>query len=160
MTYRDRIICRAVGRATPWQRSGMIILGLLTTACIDASGPSSAVRLRTEFMPVIVAPGDTLVIRAVLTNPTARRLDVGVSCGPPALFEVRARTGEPIYPIPLNATFTCERSDLHDLEPGETDTVQVRWHVSAARGQYEVRSGFRGVRGLERLTSPATLTIR
>ena len=144
-----------------WLRSSVLVVGLLTTGCTEASGPSFAVGLRTEVTPGAVASGDTVVLRAILTNPTTRRVDVKVSCGPPVLFEVRGRTGVPIYPISLDATFTCDRIDMHDLEPGETDTVQTRWHVNASAGRYEVRSGFRGVSGLERMATPAAvLTIR
>lgn len=147
-------------RTPPWLRAGLLMVGFLASGCTESSGPSFAVGLRTEVTPRALARGDTLLLRAILTNPTARRLDVGASCGPPVLFEVRARTGEVIHPIPLSLTFTCDRIDVHELEPGETDTVLTRWRVSAAAGRYEVRSGFRGGSGLERVTSPATLTIR
>ena len=76
------------------------------------------------------------------------------------LFEVRGSTGELVNPIPPDAVFTCERRDYHDLEPSEIDTVITRWPATAAAGAYSVRSGFRGERGLERLTSPIALTIR
>lgn len=155
-----RIVRRASYRLTLWKRHSVLASGLVVSACTDTSGPSAVVQLRTEIAPAVVAPGDTLMIRAILTNPTMRRLDVGAACGPPVLFEVRAGTGDAIYPIPLSATFTCERSDVHELEPGETDTVSTRWSVTAAVGQYAVRSGFRSESGLQRLTSPATLTIR
>lgn len=142
------------------QRSGAYVCGLLILACSDASGPTSVVTVRTEVTPATVAIGDTVVFRAILTNPSARRLDLGSVCGPPVLFEVRASTGDVTYPIPLDLTFTCERTDVHDLEPGESDTVSTRWRVSATAGQYSVRSGFRNGQRLQRLTNPIALTVR
>lgn len=147
-------------RARLMRYSRVCIAGLLVGACTEASGPLDVVRLRTEISPAVVATGDTLAIRAILTNPTNRRLNLSVGCGPPVLFEVRTSGGDLISPIAPNLTFTCERIDAHDLEPGEVDTLSIRWRVSATAGQYEVRSGFQSVSGLQRLTSPVTLTIR
>lgn len=146
--------------ATMWHRRGALLVGVLLTACTEASGPSFVVALRTELASTTVMRGDTLLIRAILVNPSSRRLDVGSSCGPPVLFELRPSAGDPIYPVPLDATFTCERVDVHELEPGETDTVSTLWRADAPAGRYTVRSGFRSAKGLERLTTPATLTIR
>ena len=158
----DRRFRRAESGAPrgPW--GSVFVFGLLLGACTDASGPSSVVNLRIEISPATVTMGDTVVFRAILTNPTARTLDMGSGsgCGPPVLFEVRGSTGELVNPIPPDAVFTCERRDYHDLEPSEIDTVITRWHVTAAAGAYSVRSGFRGETGLERLTSPIALTIR
>jgi len=125
---------RAESGAPRWPRSSVVVFGLLLGACSDASGPSSVANLRTEISSATVTMGDTVVLRAILTNPTARKLDMGSACGPPVLFEVRRSTGELISPIPLDAVFTCERRDYHDLEPSESDTVITRWPVTAAAG--------------------------
>jgi len=158
----DRRFRRTESGAPRWPRSSIFVFGLLIGACTDASGPSSVVNLRTEISSATVTMGDTVVFRAILTNPTARTLDMGSGsgCGPPVLFEVRGSTGELINQIPLDSVFTCERRDFHDLEPSEIDTVITRWPVTASAGSYSVRSGFRGKRGLERLTRPIALTIR
>lgn len=143
-----------------WKRRGLLVVGLTLAACTEASAPFFKADLRTEVAPATVTAGDTVVLRAIMTNPTAQRLDVGGACGPPVFFEVNPSAGDPLYPIPLDLPFTCERNDLHDLEPGEVDTLTVRWRVPAAAGQYSVRSGFRTANGLERLSSPVALTVR
>jgi hypothetical protein len=160
MTTFVRIVRRGADCVTQWQRIGLFACGLLTTACAESSGPLSVVTLRTEIAPASVSQGDTVVMRAILTNPSTRQLDLASPCGPPVLFEVRSSSGDLIYPIPLNTAFTCERNDGHDLAPGEVDTVYARWRVTAAAGQYTVRSGFRSEANLRRLTSPIALTIR
>ncbi len=150
----------AMPGAGHWKRRGVLVIGLAIAACTESSAPFFAADLRTEVAPAVVTAGDTVVLRAIMTNPTARRLDVGGACGPPVFFEVNPSAGEPLYPIPLDLPFTCERNDLHDLEPGEVDTLTTRWRVPTAAGQYSVRSGFRTASGLERLTVPVSLTIR
>ncbi len=154
----------AHNEATPgaghWKRRGTLLIALGTAACTESSAPFFAADLRTEVAPAVVTAGDTVVLRAIMTNPTARRLDVGGACGPPVFFEVKPSAGDLLYPIPLDLTFTCERNDFHELEPGEVDTLLTRWRVPATVGQYSVRSGFRTANGLERLSAPVALNLR
>lgn len=147
-------------RGKDWKRRGLLVVGLTIAACTESSAPFFSADLRTEVSPAIVTAGDTVVLRAIMSNPTSERLDVGGACGPPVFFEVNPSAGDPLYPVPLDLAFTCERNDFHDLEPGEVDTLTTRWRVPAAAGQYSVRSGFRTASGLERLTSSVALTVR
>lgn len=133
---------------------------MLLAACSAPAGPFPDVQLHTEVTPSSLASGDTATIRAVLHNPTTSAIEVGVLCGPPVLFEIRGPSSDaPIYPIPLDATFLCPGVDYHVLAPGETDTVSTRWKA-AVPGTFTIRSGFRTEAGLQRLTSPVTLTVR
>lgn len=129
-------------------------------SCSEPTGPFPAVQLRTEVAPHIISLGESAAMLAILHNPTSQRVEVNTACGPPVLFEVHTPTAEgPVYPIPLDAAWLCDGADYHVLEPGETDTVSTSWRPVAA-GSFAVRSGFRAGGHLERLTRPATLSVR
>jgi hypothetical protein len=146
------------GRFTTWPCFALVV-GLTVSACSETNAPYAGVGLRTEVAPATVLSGDTVVIRAVLTNPTARHVKFS-DCGPPVLAQVIGIRGDTVLSAPPNLTYTCERRDVHQLEPGEVDTLVARWRVSVPSGQYRVQSGFRRGEVLERLTSPVTLTVR
>lgn len=135
-------------------------LALSLTACEESNAPGYVVGLRTTLSRREAAPGDTVIIHAILTNGSDKTLKVGTSCGPPVLAEIRQGSAAPLYPVPLDAVFICPLLDVHTLDAGETDTVSIPWRVSVPAGSYTVRSGFRGTAGLERLTAPATLVVR
>ena len=141
-------------------RMATSLFALCLSACTESTDPWSSVGLRTEVAEATASAGDIVLIRAILTNPTTRQISINSQCGPPVLFELRTGSGSSIYPVPLDASFTCELTDVHILEPGETDTVAVRWRVAAATGVYEVRSGFVRTGGLQRLSAPVALVIR
>lgn len=145
----------------PATRSGLAGVAMIfLAACSAPAGPFPDVQLRTEVTPGSLASGDTAIIRAVLHNPTASTIEVGVHCGPPVLWEIRGPASDaPIYPIPLGAAFLCPGLDHHVLTPGETDTVSTQWQA-AEPGTFTIRSGFRTATGLQRLTSPVTLTVK
>lgn len=142
-------------------RRGMHVFAVvLLGACAAPAGPFPGVQLETEVTPNAAAGGDTVTIRAILHNPTERKVEVGGACGPPVLFEIRrSPSGAPIYPIPLEAAFLCPGEDYHVLDPGETDTVAISWRTPGP-GKFAVRSGFRSGSGLQRLTGPAILTVQ
>jgi hypothetical protein len=127
---------------------------------MNRTSPSPIVELRTQVAQATASAGDTVVVRAILTNPSTRQTYTSAGCGPPVRIETRAGSGSAIYPIPIEATFTCQLTDISTLEPGETDTLVVRWRVAAEVGEYGVRSGFLGSNGLLRLTAPVALSIR
>lgn len=129
---------------------------LALPGCRDATAAEERVTLRTEVVPATAAVGDTVLLRAILHNPTSRRAEFAL-CGPPVLFEVRTPAAAIVYPIPLDAAFACPGLDVHLLEPGERDTVSVRWRVTGDAGLYAVRSGFREGAGLARRSAPASL---
>ena len=130
-------------------------------ACSSALEPDPfpSVELRTEVTPTIVELGDTVTIRAIMRNTSGSVVDVGRGCGPPVLFELRD-LGSVVYPDRRDATFTCEGRDYHVLEPFETDTVVWRWRVAVGRGSWWVRTGFRNILTLERLTPAVVLTVQ
>ena len=123
------------------------------------AGPGSAVELRAEALPTAARAGDTVRLLAVLTNPTAQRVDLNLGCGPPVLFEVTTPAGAPVYPVPLDAGFECPLLDEHEIEPWETDTVAVAWRAPAAGGRYAVRAGFRAGGRLVGLTAPVRVQV-
>ena len=111
-------------------------------------------------LPPSVAAGDVVRLVAVAHNPTDATVDIGYQCGPPLAFEVTAPSGARLHPIPLDIPYTCERLDVHDVEPGETDSVAVDWTVPAATGRYQVRAGVRVHSALEWLTAARALVVR
>jgi hypothetical protein len=145
-------------RFTFWPCCVLLVV-LTVDGCSDANAPYAGVELQTEVVPATVSSGDTVLIRAVLTNPTARRVNFS-DCGPPVLAQVTGTRGDMVLLVPPNLAFTCERRDVHELERGEVDTVVALWRVAEPSGQYRVQSGFRRGEVLERLTSPVTVTVR
>jgi hypothetical protein len=135
-------------------------------ACAAGTDPDAAprvgagVELRAEALPAAVRSGDTVRLLAVLTNPTAARVDLNRGCGPPVLFEVTTPGGAREYPVPLDGAFTCPLLDEHALEPGETDTVAVAWRAPARAGRYAVRAGFRDGGRLVELTAPTPVQVQ
>jgi hypothetical protein len=136
------------------------LLVVFVTSCGEPNEPFAGVELRTQVVPATAWTGDTVVLRAILTNRSTRQAYTSAGCGPPVRIEIRAGSGSAIYPIPIDATFTCQLTDISILEPGETDTLVVPWRVAATVGEYGVRSGFLGSNGLLRLTAPVALSIR
>ena len=110
-------------------------------------------------LPPSVRAGDAVLLVATAHNPTDTTVVLGRQCGPPLAFEVTAPSGQRLYPIRLDVPYTCERLDVPDVEPGETDTVTVAWPVPAA-GRYRVRAGVRVRAELESLTAARELEVR
>jgi hypothetical protein len=132
----------------------------LVLACENALVPSEVIELSTEVTPSVLAAGDTVILRAIMRNPTSEAIETGLSCGPPVLFELRGDGGEVVHPLSLDGVWTCPLLDYHLLEPHETDTVVARWRVELNPAQWAVRSGFRNGARLERLSRPVNLTVR
>jgi hypothetical protein len=150
----------ARSRALPARALGVTGAALLTAlACSHPGSPRDAVLLRTEVAPGVAAPGDTVLLRAILKNPTARTIELGGACGPPALFEVRRPDGLVVHPLPLGGFYTCPALDSHRLEPGEQDTVATWWRVPPGAGEYAVRSGFRAGTRLVDRSRPVPLRV-
>ena len=129
----------------------------------------NAERLETVMVsrPTLVHAGDTLELIVTLHNPTATTVDMGMGgCGPSLLFEVTPPSGPRLHPIPLdlppNAAWTCDRRDIHDIEPGETDSLTIRWPAPAAAGRYQVWAGVRmpASPGLQRITPIDEFEVR
>ena len=141
-------------------RSIAAVAALGSAACAAGTGPAGGVELRAEAVPTAARVGDTLRLLAVLSNRTAARVDLNRACGPPVLFEVTTPGGARVYPVPLDAAFTCPLLDEHELEPGETDTVAVTWRAPAPAGRYAVRAGFRAGARLVDLTAPTGIQVQ
>ena len=142
-----------------FSRPFVVVAALAIGACARSLAPYDAVELRTEVAPTTFAVGDTVVIRAIMRNPTSTVVEPGRACGPPALFEFRNGSGAVVHPIALDGAFTCPGLDYHVLEPFETDTVLVRWRVELTPGPWSVRSGFRAGVKLDRLSPPVDVVV-
>jgi hypothetical protein len=117
-------------------------------------------QLALGALPPSLGAGEAVRLVATVHNPTDATVDLGQECGVPLAFEVTAPSGARIYPIPLGGPFTCERLDLHDIEPGETDAVTFEWSVPRATGRYRVRAGVRMLGRLERRTAAREFEVR
>ena len=135
------------------------VAALTLVACSRSLAPYDVIELRTEVAPAAFAVGDTVMIRAIMRNPTSTVIEPGRACGPPVLFEFRNGSGAVVHPIALDGIFTCPGLDYHVLEPFETDTVVVRWRVELTPGPWSVRSGFRAGSKLDRLSPPVGVVV-
>ncbi len=104
-----------------WKALTAVALTSTTLGCAGSLEPYETIELLTEVAPAIVSVGDTVVIRAIMRNPTNAVIEAGPACGPPVLFQFRDDRGQVVYPIPLNGAFMCPGLDYHVLEPYETD---------------------------------------
>lgn len=138
----------------------MLAAGLGSAACAGGTAPAPGVRLRAEALSPSPRIGETVRLLGILTNETAERVDLNAACGPPVLFEVTTPAGARVYPVPLDGAFECPLLDVHELEPGETDTVAVAWRAPAAVGRYAIRAGFRAGSRLEGLTAPRVVDVQ
>jgi hypothetical protein len=59
-----------------------------------------------------------------------------------------------------NGAFTCELGPHHFADPGETETLRLRWRVPAERGVYRAVTGLRGRGGLANRSAPAQFGVR
>jgi hypothetical protein len=96
-------------------------------------------RLSLDVTPSVAAPGDTLLFTVTAYNPTDETVDIGFSCGPALDAIVVPPSGEEISVVDSiyrDGLFHCQRLDQHDVEPGETDRVSLRWPAPSTTGRY------------------------
>jgi hypothetical protein len=132
------------------------ILG--TVGCSLTSSPADAALVTHISSPVSLAVTGQHVMVDVIARNSGRTTHHTIGCGPGLDVEVRAPDGGArliLSPLP----HICPLMDSNALEPGETDTVSVRWDVPFVVGEYELRGGVRAERGLIARSAPTRITV-
>jgi len=123
--------------------------------------PGVSVALTAE--PTSVNRGDTIYFRALATNHTSERIQIGGACGPPmdvALTGDGGQTRSALVDIAgPNGAFTCELAPHHHVEPNSTREQILKW-PAVARGEYRAVAGLRRSEGLGNPSSPLRIVVR
>lgn len=112
----------------------------------------------------VVTSGDTIEFIATATNTGLQRVRIGVQCGPALDVAIRLPGGGERSALTdllgSNGAFICPLTESHFADPGETETVRIRWRVPSAPGTYSAVSGLRRADGLGNVSEPVVLTVR
>ena len=154
--------------------AGMVVLiGYVLAACSkDPVAPSSSVKLTSEVVPGItlaltaepgvIRRGDTIHFRAVATNSTMSRVQIGMQCGPALDVVLTARGGQTRSALmdfvgAYNA-FTCELGPDHFLEANTSRVILLKW-PAPLKGSYRAAAGLRRADGIGNLSAPIPIVV-
>lgn len=131
---------------------------VVAVACHSPVDPYAAVTSSIVLPTGRVVSGDSVVLLVTARNAGFTRLILGEGCGEGLDVEVTAPEGK-ARSLTRGLPQICPLFDSNVLEPGETDSVRVRWVVPAAPGTYHLRGGLRGAQGLGAPSPSRSLTI-
>ena len=123
----------------------------------------TGIQVRLRVHPVLASPGDTIQFLIEATNLTDRTIQIGTPCGPALdsyVFKNGAISVSVLQAVAAGAVFTCELGPHHFADPGETETLRLRWPAPPIRGEYIAIAGIRRADGLGNRTEPVKFEIR
>jgi hypothetical protein len=124
----------------------LVIAALVATTgingCSHATEPIEQVRIALTVSPGVVAAGDTVAFTTTAINPTGERVQLGTSCGPSFDVLVTAPDGRTVSVLGAQVG-TCELGPYHFVDPGATQTLQLRWRAPTEVGVYRAVTGLR-----------------
>jgi hypothetical protein len=131
MVYMPRLLHRLVFPL-------LALAAVLGTACSGATDIESQLELGLSLDRTSAAVGDTVVFTATAYNPTRERIQVGLECGPPLDVVLTTPSGTVVSLLTSvhGGAFTCELTEAHFADPGETERVVVAWPVVGETGVY------------------------
>lgn len=153
-------------------------VALVALACqgvtAPESSPASTLRHSTQTVPGVTvtihvssaAPvaGDTLRFVVTASNATAQRVQIGTECGPSFDVQVTlpngARRSVLSDLVGPEGAFSCPLLPQHFVEPGSTQTAELRWRVPAVSGPYSASAGLRRWDGMSNLSRPIGFSVR
>lgn len=136
------------GFGGPLPRSSDMVAGIEVTVMADRA---------------TAALGDTITFAAAVTNRGNTRVQVGLNCGPSLDVVLAAREGLELSVlhtfVQSNGGAPCPSTEEHFADPGETETLHLKWRASA-RGTFTARAGLRRSAGIGNLSMPITVVVR